>query len=194
MGARGDAEGLIPNRFVAWTDGIWVDHDGTQHMMMEFGKNGSLRERITAAPLALSEAAIIFHQLLEGVSIMHANNVYHRDLKPENVVFTADGHALVIDFGVAIDCLFPVTVHGSPLYMPPEMCAQDPIQAGYTSERHDVYSLGCILRDLLDAAYEHWADAQLLMERMTSAHPHVRGCVLDALKEFQTHVITHHSR
>jgi hypothetical protein len=80
----------------------------------------------------------------------HSQGVIHRDLKPSNVLFAADGHVLVGDFGLARlvasgeqTITATGTRMGSPEYWSPEQAAGEPV-----SERADLYSLGCILYQL----------------------------------------------
>ena len=40
-------------------------------------------------------------QILNGLSILHSQQIYHRDLKPANVLFRKNGRVLLSDFGIA---------------------------------------------------------------------------------------------
>lgn len=79
----------------------------------------------------------------------HAHGVVHRDVKPSNIMIAADGRALLIDFGLAQaasgDSVTRSGVQpGSLAYMAPEQVRGEKVDA-----RSDVFSLGCVLYELL---------------------------------------------
>ena len=88
---------------------------------------------------------------------MHDKGIVHRDLKPENIFLVGNGRdpnaaVKVLDFGVAklqrADAAARLTMRGvlsgTPGYMSPEQCAGTEID-----HRADIYSLGCILLEML---------------------------------------------
>ncbi len=110
-----------------------------------------------------------FQKICEAVSFAHAHNVLHRDLKPQNIMVGPFGEVLVMDWGLAklLDADIPAneenaarhpprsdskdTAHGvvlgTPGYMAPE---QERGEVAAVGPRADVYSLGAVLRFLLD--------------------------------------------
>src|SRR5262249_11326622 len=85
----------------------------------------------------------------EGVAEAHAVGVVHRDLKPENILVTAEGAAMVIDFGIAKLSSFGVKTTseqkvGTALYMSPEQFHGKP-----PDPRMDVDALGIVLYEAL---------------------------------------------
>jgi serine/threonine protein kinase len=95
-------------------------------------------------------------QVLEAVQYAHSNLVIHRDLKPGNVLVTADGQAMLLDFGIAKLLQDEnVDAHETELtrlggraltldYAAPEQLSGAPI-----STATDVYALGVLLYELL---------------------------------------------
>lgn len=93
----------------------------------------------------------IFLQLSLGVQYLHENNIIHRDIKPANILLDNDKHptkAVICDFGSSI-CLPDMvnncyTKIGTPYFMSPEQ-----YDAKYYDQQTDIWSLGCILYEML---------------------------------------------
>jgi len=76
------------------------ESDGTNFIAMEYVDGETLRERIHRK----SELKVLLKQLLqvaEGLAKAHASGIVHRDLKPDNIMITREGHAKILDFGLA---------------------------------------------------------------------------------------------
>lgn len=89
------------------------------------------------------------HQAALGIAHAHARGVLHRDLKPSNLMLTADGRAIVLDFGLAVatgDARLTRTgtAAGSPAFMAPEQ-----VRGENADERTDVYGLAATMHNLL---------------------------------------------
>lgn len=102
-------------------------------------------------PLPVAWAAAIGAQACAVLSAAHALSICHRDLKPTNLMLCPDGTVKVLDFGLAIlresDAAQFTRVGqilGTPAYMAPEQ-----IQRGVADPRSDLYSLGCVLHEML---------------------------------------------
>jgi len=122
---------------------------------MPFVEAESLRERLAqpGGRLAFAQVVGIGRQIAAALDYAHAAGVVHRDIKPANILLAGD-HAWIADFGMARmaggDGESPITsgslVVGTPYYMSPEQA-----RAGRTplDGRSDVYSLGCVLYEML---------------------------------------------
>ena len=122
------------------------------YIVMEYldGENlGDLAER---GPIDMGSVLAIGQQIASAVAALHAAGIVHCDIKPDNV-FVLDERGpggwpriKVIDYGVAHDTTCPPTsdgtIAGTPPYMPPEQWR------GRSTEKSDVYALGCLLFEL----------------------------------------------
>ena len=78
------------------------DDGGTVHyMVQEFLDGHSLRTVLDQGRLPLARALEIGTEITEALGAAHRAGIVHRDLKPDNVFVTEDGHAKVLDFGLA---------------------------------------------------------------------------------------------
>lgn len=115
-----------------------------------------------------------FDQVCRTVSHAHARGWIHRDLKPPNLVLDADGHAHVIDWGLArpIDDLVPTRrrgITGTPGYISPDQL-QD--TARRVDASADVFALGAVLYEILtgDRAFG-WARNPEQLRRLMALEP-----------------------
>ncbi len=124
------------------------------YYVMPFVEGETLRERLVrTGPLAAPEVVRLTGEIADALAKAHKAGVVHRDIKPENI-FLADGHALVLDFGVA-KAVSDATGHqgltsagvslGTPAYMAPEQVAADP----RIDHRADLYALGLVAYEML---------------------------------------------
>lgn len=126
--------------------GIADDH---AYIAMEYLAAGSLADRLNGA-LSPDLAFDYLHQIGSALEAVHRRGVLHRDLKPANIMFREDGTLALIDFGLAKQVKLTAAltgagqIFGTPYYMSPEQGHAEP-----TDARSDLYSLGCILYEML---------------------------------------------
>ncbi len=143
------------------------ESSGVNFIAMEFIEGQTLRDLIHNRQPELAKVLRYLQHAAEGLAKAHAAGIIHRDLKPENIMVTADGHAKILDFGlakltgaqslsasdsseVATRILSqqskPGMVMGTVGYMSPEQ-AQG--KTGEIDHRSDIFSFGCILFETL---------------------------------------------
>src|SRR5438034_1450087 len=74
---------------------------GTHFISMEFIDGQTLREKIYREKTDLAKLLRYLQHVAEGLARAHAAGIVHRDLKPDNIMITRDGHAKILDFGLA---------------------------------------------------------------------------------------------
>jgi eukaryotic-like serine/threonine-protein kinase len=142
----------------------------TRFIVMELVPGRSLADILRDdGPLEPDRAASVAAQVADALSAAHAAGIIHRDIKPGNIMVTADGQAKVLDFGIAraLDShslTQTATVLGTSAYMSPEQALGQPVDA-----RSDIYSLGCVLYEMLTGEPPFVADVSAAV-----LHQHVR--------------------
>src|SRR5213594_1518281 len=77
------------------------ESEGTSFIAMEYVDGETLREMIHQEQSELRVLLKHLLQVAEGLAKAHASGIVHRDLKPDNIMITRDGHAKILDFGLA---------------------------------------------------------------------------------------------
>src|SRR5712691_11129709 len=77
------------------------EHDGTHYIAMEFIDGVTLREKIHRERTELRKLLRYLQHAAEGLAKAHSAGIVHRDLKPDNIMITREGHAKILDFGLA---------------------------------------------------------------------------------------------
>jgi eukaryotic-like serine/threonine-protein kinase len=151
------------------------DADGLPYYVMPYVAGGSLRTRLAAQPLPpVGWALDVIRQVARALGYAHARGIVHRDIKPANLLLEG-ARVLVTDFGIACAAVrlerhsTPAgLVLGTPAYMSPEQTMTGlPVD-----ERSDVYSLGCVLYEMLAGEPPfHGVSAQAIIARRRSETP-----------------------
>ncbi len=130
--------------------------DNFLYYVMPYVSGGSLRRYLSRDDrLPLETVLRITREVASALDYAHGLGVIHRDIKPENILFS-EGLAVVADFGIARAVSGAeragltrtgVTI-GTPGYMSPEQA----LATGELDARTDVYSLGCVVYEMLVGA------------------------------------------
>ena len=125
------------------------ESDGHTFIVMPCISGAGLAGRLKEGPLPVDEALDIAIQVGKGLSKAHRNDIIHRDIKPGNILITEEGHAKIVDFGLAkLGSLTKMTMVGTTLgtvrYMSPEQARGDEVD-----HRADIWALGVVLYEML---------------------------------------------
>ena len=152
--------------------------DGTLYFVMPYVAGETVRALLERDHrLEVRQAVRIASEVADALDYAHRMGVVHRDIKPENILLE-DGHAVVADFGIAraldasrTSLTEAGTVVGSRNYMSPEQACG----IGNVDARSDVYSLGCVLREMLGGIGVEIAEPlERTIARATAAEPSER--------------------
>ena len=130
---------------------------------MELVPGGSLDERIArTGKIGEEEVLAMAEQLALGLKAAHDAGLIHRDMKPGNILFSQEGTAKVVDFGLALMVDQEdenKEIWATPYYVPPEKLHKKP-----EDFRSDIYSLGASLFHALAGKPPYMADTASLEE------------------------------
>jgi len=132
--------------------------DGLAFIAMELIRGDKLSDLLARQKLSAARALEIASEVAAGLARAHEKQIVHRDLKPANVMITDEGHAKVIDFGIAklmesadagaqtqtLQGTDAGVVLGTMTYMSPEQARGDRVD-----HRSDIFSFGILLHEML---------------------------------------------
>ena len=129
--------------------------NGVSFIVTELLDGRTLRELLAEERPATARVIDLAAQIADGLAAAHGRNLVHRDIKPENIFVTTDGHAKILDFGLAKivelpgeiptrAATAPHTVLGTAGYMAPEQVRGQPLD-----HRADIFAFGSVLYEML---------------------------------------------
>lgn len=162
---------------------------------MEYVEGKTLRDRILQGPLPLAEALPIAAEIAEALRVAHDKGVIHRDIKPANIMLTNEGHAKVMDFGLAKQFVRPATdgspagmlltmtdegmTPGTPAYMSPEQ-----LRGKTLDQRSDIFSFGIVLYEMLSGRHPFKRETGLTtVSAILSEEPQPIASIIESLPD-----------
>ncbi len=167
-------------------------------IVMEYVEGVTLDKLIKNGPLEAVQVATLGHEIANGLAEAHSKGIIHRDLKVENVIVTPEGHAKILDFGLARPLLSNELdasltgkgqLVGTSRAMSPEYVGGEAID-----HRSDLFSLGVLLYEAVTShspfkAHNTLATLkQVMLHRQTPAHV-VNTNVPEELSEVIEHLL-----
>lgn len=149
---------------------------GRPYFVMRLMVGNTLAERIAKGPMPLTDAAHIMARIASALDEAHARGIIHRDLKPGNILFDQYNEPYLSDFGIAKlkeggATLTGENIIGTPAYMSPEQGRGEADLDG----RSDIYSLGCILYEMLSGKVPFEASTPMgqVVKHLTTPIPNI---------------------
>ncbi len=158
------------------------DADGVLYYIMPHVRGETLRDKLDREKrLSMDDAARITREVASALTHAHEHGLVHRDIKPENILLVDGRHAMVADFGLArailrsADRKLTLSKHliGTLSYMSPEQAASEEGVDG----RSDIYSLGCMLFELLAGhpPFQALTDLAIITKHLREPPPRLSG-------------------
>ena len=157
------ADGIFARRFLRERDALarlnhphiaglidgGVADDGAPWLAMEFVDGVDLMTYFRQQQPPPRKIVDVILQVAEAVQFAHQQLIVHRDLKPSNIMVRADGHPVLLDFGIAKlledgNVNDSLTLPQAPIYTP-EYASPEQMRGENVGTGSDVYSLGVVL-------------------------------------------------
>ena len=153
------------------------EEQGVLYLAMRFVPGTNLRRMIDRSPLPFETTGVILTQIASALDAAHSRGLVHRDVKPANILIsdeTAQTHAYLTDFGLTKRPGSTGGLTGTGLWVgTADYVAPEQIQGHAIDGRADIYSLGCVLYEMLtgEVAYPKDGDIAKLWAHISNPPP-----------------------
>lgn len=150
--------------------------DNLYYMAMSFIEGDDLRDIIKEyhrqkSYIPHKQVLKIIKDIAQALDFVHKNEVIHRDIKPSNIMVTADGRAVLTDFGLALSAQEGTlgNTFGSVHYIAPEQA----ISSAQAVPQSDLYALGIVLYEMLTGRvpFEDASAMSVALKHISDAPP-----------------------
>ena len=176
------AAGVLNDPNILTVHEIGID-GGAPYIVSEVLEGDTLGDRLRSGAIPVRRSIDIATQIARGMAAAHEKGIVHRDLKPDNIFIRKDGRVKILDFGLAklkptpaegLSTMetqerntTPGTILGTAAYMSPEQ-----VRGGTVDHRSDIFSLGCILHEMLSGSTPFARDSAVeMMNAILTADP-----------------------
>jgi tetratricopeptide (TPR) repeat protein/tRNA A-37 threonylcarbamoyl transferase component Bud32 len=150
--------------------------EGVTFIAMEFVEGRRLGEIVRNEGLSLDRSLQLALEIADGLGHAHKRGIVHRDLKPGNVMVTDEGHAKIIDFGLA-KLMEPLVEAGSGLFGDASQMTESGILVGTLSYMSPEQARG----ERIDHRTDIFSFGTLFYEMLTGSSPFLREKAVDTL-------------
>ncbi|HEX5988686.1 MAG TPA: serine/threonine-protein kinase [Solirubrobacterales bacterium] len=150
--------------------------DGNLYIAMRYVEGTDLREYLAEhGPLSPAEAATVVTEVAAALDAAHAAGFVHRDVKPANILLTGrpgQGTAFLTDFGLTRGMGAQTQLTGTGQWIGTlDYVAPEQMAAGRVDARTDIYSLGCVLYEMLTGSVPYTGDEMQKLWRKANEGP-----------------------
>lgn len=159
--SEAEAAATLQHPNIAQVHSAWRER-GTVVIAAEWVRGINLKDRIRrVAPFPLAVAMDILLACAEVLNYAHERGFVHGDIRPDNIIITPEGRVKITDFGLGASVVSSQRIQLAALpravyYLAPEL-----VEGRVTDAATDIYSLGCILYEMLAGVVPYDAETSL---------------------------------